>query len=148
MQPRAISYRALATYLATASASQRQLRDKLAKFLVVGGSGVIVNMVTLVTLYQFGHLPLALSSALAVEVSILNNFIWNNHWTFGQHSLSPSRFAKFNLVSLAGLVVTTTTVWLLSSTFGMHYVLANIVGIGLASVWNFSVNLVWTWGRE
>jgi putative flippase GtrA len=29
---------------------------------------------------------------------------------------------------------------------GVHYVAANLAGIGLALIWNFAVNVHWTWG--
>jgi putative flippase GtrA len=31
---------------------------------------------------------------------------------------------------------------------GVHYVAANLVGVGLALIWNFTVNVRWTWGSS
>lgn len=117
------------------------------RFLIVGCSGVLVNSATLFMLYQVLRLPLILSSALSVEVAIASNFIGNDLWTFRRTGRSLSRFVKFNLVSLGGLVVTTGTAWLLVQHGGMHYLLANLTGIGLAAMCNFVANLKWTWRR-
>jgi putative flippase GtrA len=120
------------------------LAAKMAKFALVGGTGVAVNTVALYLLYQVGHVPLIVASILAVELAIVNNFLWNNRWTFGQRDLSPGRFLRFNIVSLGGLAITTGTLYLVSS-LGVYYLLANLLGITLATVWNFALNVLWTW---
>ena len=105
----------------------------------------MVNSVALFILYQQARLPLIAASALSVEMAIASNFFWNDRWTFGRSSPSLSRFARFNLVSLGGLAITTATLWVLFSQLGVHYLVANLLGIGLATFWNFVVSLVWTW---
>ncbi len=121
---------------------------KLGKFTVVGGTGVIVNSIALFLLYDKVQLPLILASAIAVEIAIISNFYFNNRWTFKAKGILFSRFAKFNVVSLGGLAITTATLWTLATYLGLHYLFANLVGIALATAWNFAANLVWTWGWE
>lgn len=118
----------------------------LARFLVVGASGVVVNTVALYVLYQWAHLPLVVSTGLAVELAIASNFFWNDRWTFRQTgNYSLARFAGFNAVSLVGLLVTAATAWLLVQLAGMNYLVANLAGIGLATACNFMANVQWTW---
>ncbi len=117
------------------------------KFLVVGGLGAVVNSVLLVLLHQFLALPLIPASILAVELSIGNNFIWNDRWTFGRRWPSWRRFLKFNLVSLGGLIITTAVLWSLVTMLKSPYLLANLFGILLATGWNFLLNVLWTWRR-
>ncbi len=119
---------------------------RVSKFLVVGGTGVLVNSLALLLLVQWAHLPLVLASALAAELGIVNNFYWNDCWTFRRTQLSWSRFARFNLVSLGGLVITTGTLWVLVDHLGLYYLAANLLGITLATAWNFAINSWWTWG--
>ncbi len=119
---------------------------KVSKFLLVGGIGALVNSLALFLLFQRAHLPLVLASVLSAEVAIIHNFCWNDRWTFGRTRPSLRRFAKFNLVSLAGLVITTCTLWLLAGHLGVYYLAANLLGIALATAWNFALNVVWTWG--
>lgn len=112
---------------------------------MVGGSGVLVNTAALWGLYQVAGVPLLVASALAVEMAIASNFVWNDRWTFGRARLSARRFARFNLASLAGLLISVCTTWLLVHRLGAHYLLANLMGISAGSVWNFVVSLAWTW---
>ena len=119
---------------------------RISKFLLVGATGVLVNSLALLLLVQGAHLPLVPASALAAELGIVHNFAWNDRWTFERTRLSWSRFARFNLVSLAGLLLTTGTVWVLVEQLGVYYLAANLLGITLATAWNFAVNSWWTWG--
>jgi len=125
---------------------QRTRLSRVSKFLLVGATGALVNSLALLLLVQGTHLPLLLASALAAELSILHNFSWHDRWTFGRTQLSWRRLARFNLVSLAGLVITTATLWLLVRHLGLYYLAANLLGICLATAWNFAVNSCWTWG--
>jgi len=125
---------------------RRAFLARVSKFLLVGGIGALVNSLALLLLFQRAHLPLVLASVLSAEVAIIHNFCWNDRWTFRRTRLSLRRFAKFNLVSLAGLVITICTLWLLVEHLGVYYLAANLLSIGLATAWNFAVNVVWTWG--
>jgi putative flippase GtrA len=107
---------------------------------------MLVNSLGLFLLYQWARLPLVIASILSTEMAIVNNFCWNDRWTFGRRHLSLNRFALFNLVSLAGLVITTSTLWLLVRHLGFYYLAANLLGIALATAWNFVANSLWTWG--
>jgi putative flippase GtrA len=119
---------------------------RLSKFLAVGGTGVLVNSLALFILFQWVHLPLVIASALSTELGIVNNFYWNDRWTFGRTQFSLRRFAQFNLVSLAGLVIATCTLWGLVRSLGVYYLAANLLGITAATAWNFAANSFWTWG--
>jgi putative flippase GtrA len=120
---------------------------KLAKFLLVGALGVLVNSLALFVLHQLLRLPLIISSLLAVELAIVNNFIWNDRWTFSRKQTSVRRFLKFNVISLGGLVITTGTLWVLATHLSIPYLIANLVGIGLATCWNYRMSLLWAWSR-
>ena len=125
---------------------ERARLTRLGRFLVVGGTGVLVNSLALLILFQWAHLPLMVASALSAELGIIHNFYWNDRWTFKRTQLSWRRFARFNLVSLAGLVLTTGTLWVLVRHLGVYYLTANLLGIALATAWNFAANSWWTWG--
>jgi putative flippase GtrA len=125
---------------------ERAFLSRLSKFLLVGGTGLLVNSLALFILYQWAHLSLIVASALAVELAVINNFFWNDHWTFGRRDPSLGRFVRFNLVSLGGLAITTFTLWVLVHYLGLYYLVANLLGIALGTVWSFAANSLWTWG--
>ena len=123
---------------------------RFAKFCLVGGSGVLVNMGLLWLLTEFAGLFYLLSAAISIETSIISNFILNDLFTFrdrrtrgAKHLLR--RLLKFNAVSLAGLGLNMTVLWLLTSVFGVYYLLSNLCGIAVAIMWNYLMNFWWTW---
>jgi len=115
------------------------------RFGVVGLGGVLTNSGCLVLLHGGLHLPLALASALAAEIAIVHNFLWNNRWTFQAGRPTFRRLMRFNLVSLAGLGVNVALVNGLVHWLAWHYLLANLVAIGLVAAVNFALSSVWTW---
>jgi putative flippase GtrA len=129
-------------------AAKRLPTIRFSKYVVVGGTGVVINTLMLALLYQIAHLPLPVASAIAVEVSIVNNYMWNDRWTFARSSWDLLRLIKFNAVGLAGLIIATAVLWTLVTYAHVPYLLANLVGIGVATVWNFAVNSRWTWGMS
>ena len=124
----------------------RLFARRFVKFCLVGGSGVALNTAVLYGLTESAQMSLAIASPLAVEVAILNNFYWNNAWTFRARGVELGRLVKFNLVSLVGMAITTGVLLALVNNFDIHYLIANLFGIGVAMVWNFLINFFWTWG--
>src|SRR5260370_35460595 len=53
---------------------ERGRLSRLSKFLVVGGKGMLVNSLALVSLFQGAHLPLGFSWALVNKLPTVNNF--------------------------------------------------------------------------
>jgi dolichol-phosphate mannosyltransferase len=133
------------------SATDQEHVRRLGKFLVVGASGLVVNNAALFTFYQLFRLPLVVASVVAVVLAIINNFVWNDRWTFEQHnsalSVAVRRFVRFGAASCGGLVLTTLTLWLLVNNLGFQYLLANVVAVGAGTASNFLLNTRWTYGR-
>lgn len=121
--------------------------QKFLRFCIVGTTGVLVNSAILYALTEYMSLFYALSSAVAIEAAILNNFIWNNFWTWkcGKKNVLQ-RLWKFNITALGGLAINLSVLVLLTES-GMWYMLANLFGIALGMLFNFFVNDKWTFKK-
>ncbi len=123
---------------------------RMAKFGVVGLSGVLVNLGLLWLLHgEFGLHDLV-AVPLAVEASILSNFLLNDRFTFHdrRHDHVAQRLLKFNTVSILALVVNTAVYTGLTRGFGMHYLIAEAIAIIIAFGANYTGNRHWTYGGE
>src|SRR5438445_13118724 len=86
-----------------------RLLKRYAKFCIVGGTGLVVDMGIIWLLASPSTLGwnLSLSKVIAAEVAIINNFVWNDVWTFYELGSGRngrfSRFLKFNLICVAGI---------------------------------------------
>ena len=83
---------------------------KLFKFGAVGLSGIIVNEGVLIYLKGYVQFSLPVASIIAIELSILSNFILNDTWTFKtkeQHALSHwwQRLLSCQVVSVGGVAI-------------------------------------------
>ncbi|KST63285.1 glycosyltransferase [Mastigocoleus testarum] len=88
--------------------------NRFIRFGLVGLSGVFVDMVLLYLLSDPSTLglPVTSSKIFAAEIAIINNFLWNDAWTFADVTYKQQewrqrlkRFLKFNTICLAGLVL-------------------------------------------
>ena len=126
--------------------------SKIIRFGIVGLSGIVVNMGLLWLLTTFAGIPDLVSLACAIEVSIVNNFIWNERWTFGggeghRTGTTLHRFASFQLVSIGGALINWFLYLFLTRVGGVYWLLANLVAILVAFAWNYLVNRHITWKR-
>jgi len=133
------------------SAAWREWK-KVFKFGIVGLTGIVVNMSILWYLKEFVSLDLLIAGFIATELSILNNFLWNDLWTFRStedQKLSSrwQRLVAFNLVSAGGVAINLSFLYALTTWFGLYYMLSNMIGILVAFAWNFMVNRRVTWQR-
>jgi dolichol-phosphate mannosyltransferase len=124
------------------------------RFGLVGLSGVFVDMTLLYLLSDPSTLalPLTRSKIIAGEIAIINNFLWNDAWTFAdvsseQHEWRQrmKRFLKFNIICLAGLVLNVLVLNIVFNFIIQNRYIANLIAIAVATVWNFWVNLKLSW---
>ncbi len=128
--------------------------DRFLRFGIVGFSGVFVDMAFLYLLSDPSTLalPLTRSKIIAAELAIINNFLWNDIWTFRDISQTQrgkkqklKRFIKFNLICLVGLILNVLLLNIFFNLFGLNRYLANLGAIALVTVWNYWLNLKLSW---
>ncbi len=134
------------------SSFKRGASSRFIRFCVVGGSGVLVNngvLWFLVDLVKVSKPYFYLCSFIAIEISIITNFLLNDYYTwFDRRSGSFfNRLLRYNLSSLvSSLAVNMTVLALCKEVFGLPYLFANLIGIGCGTVSNFTINSIWTYG--
>jgi dolichol-phosphate mannosyltransferase len=129
--------------------------NRFIRFGLVGLSGVFVDMALLYLLSDSSTLGWGVtrSGVIAGEVAIINNFLWNDRWTFGdivsqQRRITQrlKRFVKFNIICLVGMVLSKILVLNLLFNFVIrNQYVANLIAIAVATIWNFWVNLKLSW---
>jgi dolichol-phosphate mannosyltransferase len=103
-------------------------RKRAIKFLIVGGTGFLLQYLTVYGLILLGS-EQYIATMISGEVAILCNFFLNNLWTFGdtkhikeQGSFSK-RLIKFNVASLASIALQTVVVFIAVKFWGEKLVL-------------------------
>ncbi|ASJ01706.1 dolichol monophosphate mannose synthase [Thermococcus gorgonarius] len=121
--------------------------DRLVKFSIVGTSGIVVNEGFLWFFVSELGMDKYIANIPATELAILNNFIWNDLWTFRDLRRYPlwKRLISFHVAALMGAIVQ----WLIYAPLvylGMNYLVANLIGIAASFIVRFLFNRNVTWG--
>lgn len=122
------------------------------KFNLVGAIGICIQLTALAVLHSCIGMNYLLATALAVEITVIHNFVWHERFTWAERAAGSHllRLAKFNLstgaFSIAGNIFFTK----LLVDSGLPYLAANTVSIALCSIINFLLNdrLVFTASRR
>jgi dolichol-phosphate mannosyltransferase len=139
---------------ATQPSPQQGMLKRFIQFGLVGFSGVFVDMAVFYLLSDPSTLGWGLtrSKLLAAEVAVLNNFLWNDFWTFRDIASRQRgwrkrfrRFIKFNLICMAGIILNVLIMNLLFNVFDVNRYFANLLAIVMVTLWNFWLNLKLSW---
>jgi putative flippase GtrA len=117
------------------------------KFLVVGSFGLLVNQMMLVVLHDVGGMRLVLASPVAIFVSMVVTFMLNEAWTWHDRGSGPivQRLGTYFPINTGGLIINWAILVYLAENQGVHHLVANLIGAGVAAVWNFGLNNAITW---
>lgn len=123
---------------------------RILKFCAVGISGLIINETILWTLTEIGGLYYLFSSIASTESAILNNFVWNELWTFHDtHDDLKSgiikRLFKFHISRFGGAILGILLLILLTEIFSVHYLISNVFSILILMVYNYFTSKEWVW---
>lgn len=94
--------------------------QRILKFLVVGGTGFIVQLIAQETSVRILHLADNTSVTIGAECAIISNFLINHFWTFSdtskikENSSFVAKLLKFNLLSLPSILLQRfSVIWLI-----------------------------------
>jgi len=123
--------------------------QRFLKFLITGGSALLLDFLIYLALTRLVHLPYLGSRAISLGVAMIWNFSLNRHWTFqakeGGVATQATRFL---------IVMTTTSLLSLAlmrvgvSFLGFNDILVIIVVAALITLINFSAHYLWSYARR
>jgi putative flippase GtrA len=122
--------------------------QRFQKFLFVGAIGLAVNQGALFLLVSWVGAAVALASPIAIALSMLVTFTLNERWTWHDRGRGPllQRALLYGSINSGGLLINWGVLVTLHG-LGINYLLANLVGAGIAAIWNFSLNHALTWRK-
>ena len=117
------------------------------RFVAVGLSGLLVNEAVIWLLTEVVGLYYLVSGAISAEVAIVNNFIWNNYWTFSDRGEGGiiTRFLKFNLTRVLGIALTLLLLKFFTELLRLHYLVSNALAILIVFIFNYLLSIFWVW---
>lgn len=149
------------------------LQHRIFKFLVVGGIGTLVQLITLqlfrTMVPDFSWWLITgyvVATFLSIEAAITSNFILNNLWTFADRKIKarqiPLKFIQFNATSAGSILIQLIVATIGEQVFGIldlftvpviNYpfdsgTLYVMIGIVLGLFWNFFAYNAFIWKKK
>jgi putative flippase GtrA len=109
---------------------------------VVGALGTLLNLLLMSIMVEVFATGFLTASVLAIEISIIHNFLFNNFWTFAEKRCTRyliKRFLHFNLASCGSLTINVAVTAFLIR-IDTWYLLAQAIGIATAFISNYLIS--------
>lgn len=136
----------------------RAVRERFvqfARFGVVGLTGLVVDtgVLYICNNSQMFDWNVTVAKICAAEVAMVNNFAWNELWTFGKYTCVESdgflgyvrRFLVFNGICGIGVMFAIGLLHVFHTWQGWNLYLSNVLAIFLVTIWNFLMNAKFNW---
>ena len=118
---------------------------KFLKFGIVGASGMIVDFSLTYLFKEIVKIQKYVANAIGFTVAVITNYFLNRIWTFRDTTPEVTiQFIKFFIISLIGLGINTFILYIFVNNYKKNFYLSKLFAIGVVMVWNFSINLIFT----
>ncbi len=120
---------------------------KFIKFGLVGTTGLIIDFGSTYILKEKLKVFPYLASSIGFTLAASSNYLLNRLWTF--HSINPQIFLEYSsfiLISLIGLGINNTFLWLFSGHYKQNFYLSKLLATIITILWNFLANFYITFG--
>lgn len=124
------------------------------KFLVVGGSGAVINAVILSFFVEIVRLAPEPANLIGAAVAMFSNYNLNNFWTFRNNRFTTLgnyfwKMLHFYATSSFGVIfIQTGTIFLGDQIFGKkYYLIYFVIGSILLLIWNFTIYSLFIWRK-
>lgn len=111
------------------------------RFGVVGVIGIFIDFSITWLLKEKLRINKFLANATGFSIAVFSNYMLNRVWTFENSNPDIStQFLVFGIVSLVGLVLNTSIIYILNKKKGLNFYLGKILAIAIVFIWNFFAN--------
>lgn len=119
------------------------------KYSIVGTIGTFIDLASLYFFVEYLDIPVIPASVLSFLLAVINNFLLNKSWTFKNRSSNYRKlFIKFLIVSVVGLLLTISSMYILVHVIGIWYMIAKALTSLIVLTWNFLGNKFWTFNLK
>jgi dolichol-phosphate mannosyltransferase len=118
---------------------------QLVRFGLVGAIGFVVNLAVYALFVHAVGVDYRIAAVVAWVVAVLNNFVFNRHWTFdARDGIARFQAMRFVVVSLVAFGFSLLLLTLLVESAGLAKVPAQALAVAAATPLNFLGNKLWS----
>ena len=125
-------------------------RERLVRFFLVGCTAASVQLALLWLFVDLGGVNYLVGAFVAIELTILFQYVLNNAWTFHRSRHSSMReylvgLGKTNLVRGTAIPLQLGILYVLVTLGTAEYLIGNAVAIGVTGLYRYALDAAWTW---
>jgi putative flippase GtrA len=121
---------------------------RMLQYGMISATGLLLENIVLYTVVDILSGGLVGGKLIGAEISIIAMFFLNNHFTFAERpGATLKRFLKSNLVRSGGVLIG-LVVLEIGTGLGIWYIFANLIGIAVGFLFNFTMESVYTWAEK
>ena len=112
------------------------------KFCIVGVTNVIIFYTIYYILLTLG-ISYLIANTIAYIIGILNGYILSSRFVFKKDK-SLNNMMKFFIVYISALFINLGIMYICVDAYNMHKLIAPIFAIGIGTIYNYTLNKIWT----
>jgi len=125
-------------------------RERLVRFFLVGCTAASVQLALLWLFVDLGGVNYLVGAFVAIELTILFQYVLNNAWTFHRSRHSSMReymvgLGKTNLVRGTAIPLQLGILYVLVTMGTSEYLVGNAVAICVTGLYRYALDAAWTW---
>ncbi|MCI2418677.1 GtrA family protein [Saccharopolyspora sp. K220] len=124
----------------------RLISRSLLRYAVIGASGVLLDYLLFLLLFNVFGLHPQLANAISTTAGITNNFVLNALFNFRKRDRVVVRFLRFYAVGLAGIALTFLLLQVFSGWLGMDPNLVKAGSLPVVLIFQYTINKKWSFG--
>ena len=125
-------------------------RERLLRFFLVGCTAATLQLALLWLFVDLGGVNYLVGALVAIEVTILFQYVLNNTWTFHRSRHTSIReyavgLGKTNLVRGTAIPLQLGVLYALVTLGTTEYLVGNAVAICVTGLYRYALDAAWTW---
>ena len=124
-------------------------RVTIVKFIIVGGMASVVHLATLALLTEWAHVWYLIATTVGFGAGFGVSFTLQKYWTFQEKTKArlPLQAFAFFILQVMNLVLNGALMYVLVDVLGVHYLISQIVVLGVLAVTTFSISKLFIFNR-
>ena len=125
-------------------------RERLLRFFLVGTTAAAIQLLLLWLFVDVGGVNYLVGAFVAIETTILFQYVLNNAWTFHRSRHTSRReylvgLGKTNLVRGTAIPLQLGLLYVLVTFGTAGYLVGNAIAICVTGIYRYALDASWTW---
>lgn len=115
---------------------------RFAKYSTIGASTFVFDLILLSIFVEFFAISQVWAAGIAFLIAVSVNYWLSRKYVFrGTLRDVKTGYVNFILIAICGLLLVTGGMYLLTTIFSVHYLIARVIIAVVTGVWNYLLNL-------